>query len=83
MNRPKPKIPVVKVKSKIKRKIIHSLWPKLIQGQVWGAREGIRHVLMFYSDGLSEKEVAYIEKREQQLALIDKELNKMYYRLKF
>ncbi len=85
MHRPKPhgKTPNPKVKSKVKRKIIHSLWPRIVERQMWGARDGIREILRNYSDGLTEKEVKFLEQREQQLEAISKDLGHIYYRVKF
>lgn len=83
MNRPKPKIPKVVVKSKRARRIVHGMWPRLVMGQLIGGRAEMAYMIRAHRDAFTEKELKYIEARITQLALIEKDLHKIYYRLKF
>jgi hypothetical protein len=75
--------PKPRVASKLKRRMLHALWPSLVMGPVVTARNELDVAMRHYKDGLTEKEYKYLEQRRQELMDMHEDLLKIYFRLKF
>jgi hypothetical protein len=64
------------------RRLLHELWPKLIAGPVGGVGSAINYYLRTRGDGLTPGEIRLLEKQEEKLNEVHKELMTIFFRLK-